>query len=129
MPVFNLSEEVSAEHEPEPRFRKEEPASCVLFATNGAGCVVVIDRIGSDAAYAMAESREDLLEELRVWTVPGFALWFGRVVGRRDYWGEYDEEIVGECRALNAEEIERLTRDDFVWDPREWYEDYDGKTK
>lgn len=102
--------------------RKDEPRSLVLFATDGAECVVVIDSIGSTAEYLRSECNEALLEELRAWKLPGFAIWSGYIRGSRSYEGEYDEEIMGECRALTADELDYLSRGEHVWDPEDWYQ-------
>lgn len=46
----------------------------------------------------------------------GVYVWTGHVKGRRDYWGEYDEEIVcDDIRPVTAEEWALFCDDEHAW--------------
>jgi hypothetical protein len=115
-----------------PKWRKECPASVVLFATDGRGAVCIIDHQGPDAAYIMEDSliRKSFVDDdLAPWAFPGLWIWEGRVRGHRDYWGEYDETNEGEVRPLTEDEHRAIREDDLVWDPTLWIEPEPEKVK
>lgn len=110
-----------------PKWKKGCPPSVVLFATDGRGAVCIIDHQGPDAAYIMEDdlTRKILVDDdLALWKFPGLWVWEGKVRGHRDYWGEYDEEFVGDIRLLTEDEHRAIREDDIVWDGARWIEDW-----
>lgn len=52
---------------------------------------------------------------------PGVWIWQGKIIGHRDYQGEYDAELVGDFRRPTAEEWEQIRDEDYeLWDADEW---------
>jgi hypothetical protein len=109
----------------DPKWKKGCPKSVVLFATDGRGTATVITHQGPDAAYIYSDNltAKMLMEsDLATHPFPGIWVWEGEVHGHRDYWGEYDEEYVGEVRPLTDDEARALREDDLLWDASRWVE-------
>lgn len=112
-------------------YRKDRPPSSILFATDGRGVVQLLEHIGPDADYIMEDSLTQQIlidDDLARHQFPGIWVWEGRVRGWRDYYGEYDEEFVGDVRPLREEEREALKRNDACFDPTLWYVLEEGKS-
>lgn len=123
---FGVNDEVERAY-PDPQWKKGCPDSVVLFATDGRGTVTVLDHQGPDAAYLMGDSliRATFLEgDLATWAFPGLWVWEGHVRGWKDYFGEYDEENVGDIRPLTDDEARAVREEDHVWDGGLWLEDW-----
>lgn len=78
-----------------------------LLYHHGSGAEYFVEGVGPDEA-ARSFVGEDCADGVYVWS--------GEIVGRRDYWGEYDEEVTGEHRPVTAEEWRGFCSDEHVWD-------------
>ena len=125
MPEFTRAEELhDLEPIPQPKWRKDAPASVVLFATDGRGTVVIIDSQGADVAYAQSEMPDELLRELAEHKFPGLWVWMGRVRTQQCLDGDWDAWVEGEVRPLTDDERRAVNANDHVWDGSLWIEDW-----
>lgn len=86
--------------------------SKALIASDGEKALI-IDHIGGPTDYWASEGG-DLQDEF-TGVEAGVWIWEGSLVSHRDYWGEYDEELVGDFRKLTTEEWELLHGGDELW--------------
>ena len=106
-----------------PKWRKNAPASVVLFGTDGRGQACIIDHEGRDAAYLLDTDEQWFIEEeLATWAFPGLWVWEGRVRTSVSWEGECDEWPEGEIRPLTENEARSIRKNTAIWDQTLWIE-------
>lgn len=97
-----------------------DPRLSRVLAVCFLGVGIMLEYQGADVAAQIEQvtGESGLLESLEGPPGDGAWVWEGRMVTTRDYWGEYDSEMVGTWRPATQAELEVHRDGNFVWE--EW---------
>ena len=91
--------------------------SIALIASNGDKSII-LDYTGGSLDYWLNECGvDDEFDGI----APGVWIWEGGIKTHRDYWGEYDSEMVGDLRELTDEEWGLFRKGKDLWDQDFYY--------